>query len=361
MEKMIERSREAEPVLDSYDAGLKWRIEMSRKRKEGKVLLRAQDTPWVLTRQGYGRKYCNTNNWDQLAVSGWTISRTNEQNYRRGKHTHRGGGRLLFCMEGRGRTINNNVNLDWEKGDVELLPVTRTENSHEHFNLDSGKPCGLLVLMFWPFMEATANETRQISNAPDWKGDRKEELYRPQDFVPEQAYLEGYPIQFDGPPTSLLDDLFLRRNRWRDYMSRARWIIKQKDQPVETNRMGLYRWYIHPSFDNVAMKAILFWTHEIPAGSCSGKQKFQGGRIHFVVEGHGYSVINGVRYDWGPEDLILSPVIAGGVVVQHFNADPAHPARLACAEPNWYEILGMDMASGFEQLEDCPEWKPPQK
>ncbi len=357
MEKVKERSREAEPRLDGYDSSLLYKIELSRKRREGKVLLRAQDIPWELGRQGYGRTYCNFLNWDQLATPGWNINRTQQQTFGRGKHTHRGGGRVLYCLEGKGRTINNGINLDWEKGDVELLPVTRTENSHEHFNLDPGKPCGMLVLMFTPFMDATANETRQEKDAPDWKGVREQKLYRPEDFVPDQALLEGYPLDFDGPPETLLDDLYLRRNRWREYMSKARWIIKEKDQRTETNRMGLYRWFIHPSFDDVAFKAILFWTHEIPPGSCSGKQKLQGGRIHFVIEGHGHSIVNGIRYDWGPEDLIMTPVIAGGVVVQHFNSDPGQPAKLACAEPNWYEILGMDMAAGFEQLEDCPEWK----
>lgn len=356
MERMMERKREPEPGVDSYDANLAFRIEMTRRRKEGKVLLKAQDIPWQLTRQGHSKIYCNFANWNELAAPGWTIATTNDK-VRRGKHTHRGGGRLLFCLEGRGRTINNDVNLDWEKGDVELLPVTRTENSHEHFNLDVGKPCRLLGIMFWPFMEATANETRQVADAPEFKGERKEELYRPKDFVSEQALLEGYPIQFEGPPPTLLHDLFLRRNQWRERMGKARWIIKEKDQPLETNPMGIYRWYIHPSFDDVAMKAILYWVHEIPPGSCSGKQKFQGGRIHFVLEGRGYSLINGIKYEWGPEDLIISPIISGGVVVQHFNSNANNPVRLACAEPNWYDILGVDMASGFEQLEDCPEWK----
>lgn len=357
MEKEMERLKEPEQGSNVYDNYMKFMIEMTRRRTEGRVLLRAQDIPWHFTRQGMGRSYCNSTNWHQMSVPGWAISRSNQKDYLRGKHTHRGGGRLLFCLEGHGRTVNNDVNLDWEKGDLELLPVTRTENSHQHFNLDIGKPCGLFVMMFWPFMEATSNETRQVSDAPLWKGKKEEQIYRPTDFVPDQAYLEGYPIEFKNPPTTLLDHLFLRRNKWRDYMSKARWIVKERDQPLEVNRMGIYRWYIHPSFDNVAMKQILFWTQEIPPGSRSGKQKFQGGRIHFVIEGRGHSYINNIRYDWNPEDLLLTPIISGGVMVQHFNDDPTSPAKLACAEPNWYDILGMDMACGFEQIEDCPEWR----
>lgn len=356
MEKEMERTREAVPVDDSYDRGLTWTIEQARRRREGRVLIRAQDVPWRLTRQGYGKHYCNSSDWPTMGAPGWTITHPNMTNYARGKHTHRGGGRVIYCLEGKGRTINNGVDLDWKKDDLELLPVTRTENEHEHFNLEPGKPVSLLVFMFWPFMEATANETRQITDAPDWKGAKKAELYRPADFVPDMAYLEGYPIKIDGHPATLLDDIFLRRNKWRQRMSKARWIIKWKEQPLETNRMGIYRWYIHPSFDDVAMKSIIFWTQEIPLGSRSGKQKIQGGRAHFILEGHGYTLVSGIRYDWGPEDLLIPPIIAGGVTVQHFNSDSANPARMACAEPNWYDILGPDMACGFEQIEDCPEY-----
>lgn len=353
----MERLKDLEPGGDAYDRGLSWHIEQNRRRREGRVLIRAQDVPWRMTRQGFGKHYCNAEAWPTMGAPGWIITRPNMTDIRRGKHTHRGGGRVIYCMEGKGRTINNDVNLDWEKGDIEILPVTRTENVHEHFNLEPGKPVGLLVHMFWPFMEATANETRQMEDAPDWKGSKKAEIYRPDDFVPDMAHLEGYPIKVGSHPSTLLDDIFLRRNKWRKTMSKARWIIKQEDQPLETNRMGIFRWYIHPSFNDVAMKSILFWTHEIPPGSRSGKQKIQGGRTHFVLEGHGYSMVNGKRYDWGPEDLLIPQIIAGGVVVQHFNRDPSNPAKLACAEPNWYDILGPDMASGFEQIEDCPEWQ----
>lgn len=245
--------------------------------------------------------------------------------------------------------------MDWEKGDLELLPVTRTENVHQHMNLEMGKPCGLLVIMFGPFIDCLANEGRQIDDAPAWKGPRREELYRKEDFITKESYIEGYPMKIDRPAT-LLDNLYLRRNLWREKMSKARWIIKQKDQPQELNRMGFYRWYIHPSFEDVAYKAILFWTHEIPPGSRSGKQKFQGGRLHYILEGQGHTMVNGLRYDWESQDVLIPPILSGGVIVQHFNTDPLRPVKMACAEPNWYEILGMDMASGYEQIEDCPEW-----
>jgi len=357
MERELERLKEREPQADIYDRGLKWMMERTRLRNQGKILIKDSEVPWVQSRHGYGKQYVTGLTWDQVSAPGWLISRTSQQTIRRGKHTHRGGGRLLYVLEGRGCTINNDVRLDWEAGDLEILPVTPFENVHEHHNLEPGKPCGMLVLGYWPFMEVVAYETRQMTDSPDWKGQRNEEIYRPEDFVPPNAGVRGYDIQVDSPPATLLDDLFLRRNQWREMISRARWVIKGKDQPVEVNRMGIYRWYVHPSFTDVVGRHILFWTQEIPPGSRSGVQKHQGGRIHFVIEGRGYSILDGQRYDWEPGDLLMLPIKSGGVIVQHFNADPERPARLACAEPNFYDILGVDMACGFEQLEDCPEFR----
>lgn len=361
MEKQVERQREREPEPDGYDRLLKWTREKARQRNEGKILIKDSEVPWFQSRQGYGKQYVTYLTFDKVSAPGWTVTLTNQQYVPRGKHTHRGGGRLLYALEGKGRTINNDVNLDWEQGDLELLPVTITENVHEHINLEPGKPSCMLVLRFWPFQEAVANETRQITDSPDWKGKRNEELYRPADFVPQSAYISGYDVDIDSPPQTLLDDIFLRRNRWRQMMEKARLIVKAKDQPLEVNRMGIYRWFIHPSFTDVALRQILFWTHDIPPGSHSGTQKHQGGRIHFVVDGRGYSFIDGKRYDWERHDLFMLPVKSGGVLVQHWNADPENPVKLAVAEPNWYDILGVDMACGFEQIDDCPEYSSKRK
>ncbi len=357
MERELERVKEREPQMDRYDSLLKWMIQRTKERDEGKVLIKADEVPWQQTRHTMGRHYIGPDQWKEIGAPGWIIARTRTvANYRIGKHTHRGGGRLLFVLEGKGCTINNGVRLDWEEGDLETLPVVVGENEHEHF-AEPDRPQSFYVLMFWPFMEATANETRQMRESPDYKGPTDKDLFRPADFVPENARLKGLDIEFNGPPKTLLDDLFLRRNQWRDMASQGRWVIKKKDQPVELNRMGYYRWFIHPAFKDVVMRQILFWTHEIPPGSRSGKQKHQGSRVHYVLEGKGYSVVDGKRYDWEAEDMLILPIRVGGVVVQHFNSDPKVPAKLICTEPNWYDIMGVDMAAGFEQLENCPEFR----
>jgi len=62
------------------------------------------------------------------------------------------------------------------------------------------------------------------------------------------------------------------------------------------------------------------------------------------------------RYDWEKYDLVVLPLVPGGIVYQHFNADSRKPARIIGAAPNFNDNLGVDMGVGFEQIESCPEY-----
>jgi len=160
-----------------------------------------------------------------------------------------------------------------------------------------------------------------------------------------------------GKKVDLLEQLFKMRDEQRDMVKKGTKVVKGQQLPVETNRMGLYRWYLHPKLDDRATKAIMLWTQEIPAGSHSGKQKHQGGRVHYVLEGKGYTVVDGVKHDWEKGDVILLPIKPNGVVFQHFNSDTKNKARLVAAEPNWTDALGVDLGAAFEQVENAPEFK----
>jgi len=45
------------------------------------------------------------------------------------------------------------------------------------------------------------------------------------------------------------------------------------------------------------------------------------------------------------------------VVHQHFNIDATQAAKLLVAEPNWVDVWGVDIGSGFEMLEPAPEYR----
>jgi mannose-6-phosphate isomerase-like protein (cupin superfamily) len=162
----------------------------------------------------------------------------------------------------------------------------------------------------------------------------------------------------DSPRGNTLFDALLRlRDEQREQMKYARMVVQGKSLPLEINPMGLFRWYVHPEMKDVGCRAQMFYVQEIPGGSHSGKQLHQGGRFHYVLEGKGSTVIDGVRHDWKENEIILLPLKSHGVVHQHFNSDPSKPARLLVSEPNWVHVWGVDLGSGLEMLEPAPEYK----
>ncbi len=155
--------------------------------------------------------------------------------------------------------------------------------------------------------------------------------------------------------TNLLDELFKLRDKQRETWKAAPKVIRYKKLPLEKNRMGLYRWYLHPMMENTAINTILLWNQEIPPSGKSGKQKTSGGRLHYVLQGRGYTIVDGVKHEWEKGDLIIIPKKPQGAVHQHFNSDPDVTACMACTEPNFSDSLGVDMGVAFEQLEDAPD------
>jgi quercetin dioxygenase-like cupin family protein len=138
-------------------------------------------------------------------------------------------------------------------------------------------------------------------------------------------------------------------------------VVKFGDLPWESNPQGTVRWYLHPALDDVAINSLMFYVQEVPPGSRSGKQRLQGGQLVYIWHGRGHSEIDGAVHHWEAGDLINLPLVAEGVVVQHFNDDPKESARLVCAEPNYVHALGVDMGSGLVQIEDAPEFQPGQQ
>jgi len=57
----------------------------------------------------------------------------------------------------------------------------------------------------------------------------------------------------------------------------------------------------------------------------SQKHFHQNEALMYILEGRGYEVHDGKRYEWEPGDLAL---IHGGCVHKHYSADPDHPARV---------------------------------
>ena len=133
-------------------------------------------------------------------------------------------------------------------------------------------------------------------------------------------------------------------------------VIKERDLPLEVNKQGLMRWYMHPDIKDTILTTNVVYVQEIPPGSRSGRLRFQGDQVIYVVEGRGYTMLDGTKHPWKAGDCLNLPLRKPGIVVQHFNDDPEVTAKFIAVEPNFLACASVDRGSGFEQLEDSPEY-----
>ena len=157
--------------------------------------------------------------------------------------------------------------------------------------------------------------------------------------------------------TNYWNELVGLRDRQREARRTAVQVVRLSELPLENNQQGLMRWYLHPAITDTILSTLAICRQELPPGSRSGRLKFQGGQVMLILEGQGYTLIDGVKHPWKAGDLLNLPLRADGIIVQHFNSDPQQPARFVAAEPNWLDCASVDRGCGFEQLEDAPEYR----
>ncbi len=109
---------------------------------------------------------------------------------------------------------------------------------------------------------------------------------------------------------------------------------------------------------NTRMETVDAYMQVIPPGSRSGKHRHLAEECLHVVEGHGYDMHQDCdveitdtyewkpqdevkRYDWEAGDVIYVPPCT---IHQHFNGDPARPARLISCINRIYKNSGLNDA-----------------
>ena len=130
-------------------------------------------------------------------------------------------------------------------------------------------------------------------------------------------------------------------------------VIHKDDREVELSRQGRIRYYLnHQIHKDTPLQQWLVFSHELR--TTSGKHKHQGGLVIYVIEGHGYSMVDGERWEWEAGDLMLLPLRPEGVEHQHFNLDTEKPSTwIAFINTPISEHLAHEMT----QMQDSPEFR----
>jgi hypothetical protein len=154
------------------------------------------------------------------------------------------------------------------------------------------------------------------------------------------------------PEETLYDLSYRLTNEAARAREQGKVIIKGKDIPFQQSRQALLRFLLHQKdWPNVAAPCWVVFINRIKTHS--GRHTHQGGLAIYVLEGKGYTIVDGIRYDWKKDDLILLPIKPGGVEHQHFNEDPNVPCEWIAFV---FEPMHEAAASRMEQKEEHPDW-----
>ncbi len=150
---------------------------------------------------------------------------------------------------------------------------------------------------------------------------------------------------------SYYDIMYGLQERARQRALQGKVVIRGKEQPWQQARQGRFRYFLHLAMHDTAVQGWRFFVQDIRTHS--GRHRHQGGLCIYVIEGKGWTTVDGVRHDWEEGDLILLPVKPRGCEHQHFNAEPGAPCKwLAFIYQPYVDALGNEM----EQKEVSPDW-----
>lgn len=166
----IERTRERErpPLSDNpYERVMRQRAAMLERNKTGPIVVRKAERPLQQARQGKLRYYLEPITHPETPLQMWRVF-THEIKTKSGKHRHQGG-LVIYVIDGTGYSIVDGERIDWEKGDLVLLPLRDKGVEHQHFNASPDKPALWMAFIHLPLKEYVASEMTQSEESPEYK------------------------------------------------------------------------------------------------------------------------------------------------------------------------------------------------
>jgi quercetin dioxygenase-like cupin family protein len=167
IERTRVREREA-ATLNSYELGMQRDRAFHERMNTGRIVVHLKDTKQELMRQGHLRFYLDAGrSVMDTPLQNWSVF-THEVRSVSGKHRHQGG-LVIYVIDGRGYSVVDGERVDWEKGDLILLPLKPAGVEHQHFNLDPEKPALWMAFIHQGTREYVASEVTQTEPSPEWK------------------------------------------------------------------------------------------------------------------------------------------------------------------------------------------------
>jgi quercetin dioxygenase-like cupin family protein len=313
----------------------------------------------MLTR---GPLYCMTSHFTRVAPQAPV----------RGVHRHIGAP-TLFCVTGKGWEWNDGETYIFETFDLLIVPPY---TMHQHGG-DKDVGCTIYVPetgRIGNLLGLTWREQHKLNEKPTFR-DGTEPIYD------EQGTLKGYRIKkgvlgiaedievilgaepnreasfqarraagsYKGVVENTYDRYLKLMHDEADFCREVDHVARDSKAPWEITRQGKIKWLVDPHTRTATNHAWIYF-QEVEAGSRSGQHRHVAEELILVLEGRGYDIHDGERWNWEQGDLICIPPMT---THQHFSLGD-RPALLFSAAPSVYEHLGV---GGMEQFEDAPEYE----
>lgn len=114
---------------------------------------------------------------------------------------------------------------------------------------------------------------------------------------------------------------------WRERAFKRKVVIRNEDVEWEINRQGRIKFFITRETDDKNLGVLRDWNVFLnDIKTHSGAHRHQGGLVIYVIEGEGYTEVDGVKREWEEGDVLLLPLKPDGCVHKHYNRRPGQPA-----------------------------------
>lgn len=219
---------------------------------------------------------------------------------------------IMFVLSGRGYTLIDGERYDWEPWDALHLPAW---SWHQHGNRDAHAPARYLAFTTAPLMELfNLLAVEELGDAPP-----------PPSARPARPLVEVLAAAKQSGPRSSYEVELERALAQEEARRGATRITRWKETRLVLNPKGSKSAFlIDPSlgYRTTGITGVLF---QIAPGSRQASHRHGGEAVLYIVEGRGYSIIDGERYDWQAGDGVL---VGKWSWHQHFNADPNRVATV---------------------------------
>ncbi|HXQ52897.1 MAG TPA: cupin domain-containing protein [Stellaceae bacterium] len=163
------RVREREPAArNPYELGMQRDSAYADRQRTGRIVVRLEETKQELMRQGHLRFYLDAGRTiTDTPLQNWAVF-THEVRSVSGRHRHQGG-LIIYVIDGKGYSVVDGERVDWEKGDLLLLPLKPNGVEHQHFNVNPEKPALWMAFIHQGVREHVASEMTQSEPSSEWK------------------------------------------------------------------------------------------------------------------------------------------------------------------------------------------------